>query len=119
LACTPSFRRNGRYPTGVLGQRRCIIAGGLGQQPHFDDFAGDTDEEFLENAQIQGRGRLALRMKLGAEGKSIVRAFDGRDHALGTAGRNRKARRDVVDRHVLHADVELGQFVVWKFQENA
>ena len=69
-----------------------------------DGLAGDAGHELLENPQVQGRGGIALGMELGAEGEPVVHgALDGLDDAVGASGGDGKARRHVVDRHVVHA----------------
>ena len=58
----------------------------------------------LEDPQVEGRGRFALRMELRAEGEPIIpRALDGLNYAVGTASGDGEARCNVVDGHVVHA----------------
>src|SRR5262249_29897692 len=105
-----SERRQTRVLPGgrfAAGQAR-LLAGRkpapLGHEPHRAAAVADAVEEFLEDADVEGGGRLGFGVELGTQGPPVLlRALDGFDHAIRAAGGDLEAGADVVDRLVVHA----------------
>ena len=61
-------------------------------------------QEFLENASVERRGGIALRMKLSSNREPILATrFDRFDDPIRAARRHPESRCDFIDRHVMHA----------------
>src|SRR5262249_60114932 len=89
-ALSAAVGRSGTPSYGAAMRHPGDMAANLRHEPHTgrERLGGfHAVDELFEDAHVQSRGGVRLRVELRAEGEPVgVRALDGFDHAVGTAG---------------------------------